>query len=111
VLGQSFNLVGEPMMCARDYFDAIHKTMGARSRVKSGSLHGLYLADGVKYLLKRYALRRHGVIRPSLSDWKSRAHFSPFRIDHTKEVLDWAPEKNRDIFVQKAIQEANLFGF
>lgn len=110
-IGQSFNLVGEPMMSARDYFDAIHKTMGARIRVKSGSLHGLYLADGVKYLLKRYALRRHGVIRPSLSDWKSRAHFSPFRIDHTKEVLDWAPEKNRDIFVQKAIQEADLFGF
>jgi nucleoside-diphosphate-sugar epimerase len=111
IVGQSFNLVGEPMMSARDYFDAIYETMGARIRVKSGSLHGLYLADGVKYLLKRYALRRHGVIRPSLSDWKSRAHFSPFRIDDTKEMLDWAPEKNRDIFVQKAIVDAGLFGF
>ena len=110
-VGQSFNLVGEPMMTARDYFDAIHKTLGARIRVHSGWMYGLYVADGVKYGLKRYALRRHGVIRASLRDWKSRAHYAPFQIDHPKQVLDWKPQKNRDIFVQKAITQANLFGF
>ncbi|MEH6360029.1 MAG: NAD-dependent epimerase/dehydratase family protein, partial [Amylibacter sp.] len=110
-VGQSFNLVGEPMMTARDYFDAIHETLGARIRVHSGAMHGLFLADRVKYGLKRYVLRRRGVTRPSLRDWKSRGHYSPFRIDRPKQILGWAPEQDRDIFVKKAITEANLFGF
>jgi len=110
-VGQSFNLVGEPVMTARDYFDAIYETFGARIRVHSGGMYGLFLADGVKYGLKRYVLRRRGVTRPSLRDWKSRGHYSPFRIDHPKQVLGWAPEQDRDVFVQKAIAEVNLFGF
>lgn len=110
-IGQSFNLIGEPMMSARDYFNAIHKELGSRIQVHSGQLLGLYLADGVKCILKRYALNRTGVIHASLKDWKSRAHFSRFNNTHPKEVLGWAPEKNQDIFVQKAIVEANLFGF
>lgn len=57
-IGGSFNLVGEPMMSARDYFDAIHQALRARITVTSGSRHTMWLADGAKYVLKRYALRR-----------------------------------------------------
>ena len=110
-VGQSFNLVGERMMDARGYFDAIHETSGAKIQVRSGSLYAMYLADGVKFALKKYALRRQGVIRPSLRDWKSRAHYSPFRIEHTKQVLDWHPTTDRKHFVQQAITKAGLFGF
>jgi predicted dehydrogenase/nucleoside-diphosphate-sugar epimerase len=110
-VGQSFNLVGERMMDARGYFDAIHETLGAKIQVRSGSLYAMYLADGVKFALKKYALRRQGVIRPSLRDWKSRAHYSPFRIEHTKQVLDWHPTTDRKHFVQQAITKAGLFGF
>ncbi|MGP6089423.1 NAD-dependent epimerase/dehydratase family protein [Antarctobacter jejuensis] len=111
VEGQSFNLVGEPMLSARGYFNAIHETLGARIRVVPGNLHAFYAADAVKYGLKKYALRRHGVIRPSLADWKSRAHFSPFVNAHPKEVLGWTPEPDRARFIEKAITHANLFGF
>jgi nucleoside-diphosphate-sugar epimerase len=110
-VGQSFNLVGDPMMSARDYFDAIHQKLGARIKVQSGSLMGFYMADGVKYALKRHVLGKSGAVRASLRDWKSRAHFSPFRNDHPKAVLGWAPEQDRDAFIEKAITEANLFGF
>jgi predicted dehydrogenase/nucleoside-diphosphate-sugar epimerase len=110
-VGQSFNLVGDPMMSARDYFDAIHEKLGARIRVQAGSLTGFYLADGVKYALKRYALVKKGAVRASLRDWKSRALFSPFRNDHPKSVLGWRPEKDREVFIEKAITGANLFGF
>jgi nucleoside-diphosphate-sugar epimerase len=54
-VGQSFNLVGDPMMSARDYFDAIHEALGARITVSPGSLHALWLADGVK----SFALQRN----------------------------------------------------
>ena len=109
--GQSFNLVGEPLLTARDYFDAIHEVLGARIRVSSGNLTAFYAADAVKSVLKKYALRHHGVTRPSLADWKSRAHFSPFIIDKPKQMLDWTPEADRARFVDRAIAQADLFGF
>ncbi|MDU8910815.1 NAD-dependent epimerase/dehydratase family protein [Aestuariicoccus sp. MJ-SS9] len=110
VVGQSFNLVGDRMLSARDYFDAIHAATGARIRVKSGNLYAFYASDAVKYFLKKHALRRPEVIRPSLADWKSRAHFSPFVNDAAKDRLGWRPETDRAAFVEKAIADANLFG-
>jgi len=109
-LGQSFNLVGDPIMSARDYFDAIHKALGARITVTPGSLHAMWLADGVKYILKRHALRRKGTARPSLNDWKSRAHFARFDNSRSKTLLGWAPEADRQYFVARGIVDANLFG-
>ncbi|MCR8549098.1 NAD-dependent epimerase/dehydratase family protein [Salipiger sp. P9] len=110
-IGQSFNLIGEPMMSARGYFDAIHEALGAKIRVTSGNLTAFYLSDAVKYGLKKYALRKRGVIRPSLADWKSRAHFSPFVNSKPKEVLGWEPEADRGAFIEQAITQANLIGF
>lgn len=110
-VGKSFNLVADPMMSARDYFAAIHQELGAQIKVSSGNLNVFWAADAVKYLLKKHALRRHQSIRPSLADWKSRAHFSPFDNSLPKDVLGWAPEPRKEVFVQKAITEANLLGF
>ena len=111
VEGQSFNLIGEPMLSARGYFNAIHDTLGAEIRVVPGNLNAFYASDAVKYLLKKYALRRQGVIRASLADWKSRAHFSPFVNTRPKDVLGWQPEADKARFVEEAITRANLFGF
>ena len=110
-VGESFNLVGPPMMSARDYFDAIHATMGARIRVSPGNLHLFWAMDAVKYQLKKHALRRKGAVRASLRDWKSRAHLSPFDNRKPREVLGWSPETDREAFIDKAITRANLFGF
>ncbi|HMO06020.1 MAG TPA: NAD-dependent epimerase/dehydratase family protein [Paracoccaceae bacterium] len=109
--GQSFNLVGEPLMTARDYFDAIHAVTGTRIRVVPGYLASFYLADRLKYLLKRYALRRRGLTAPSRADWYSRAHLSPFRNDRAKRVLGWAPEADAGGFARKAVGDMRLFGF
>lgn len=110
-VGKSFNLVADPMMSARDYFAAIHRELGAKIQVSSGNLTAFWMADALKYGLKKYALRRHGAIRPSLADWKSRAHFSPFDNGLPKDLLGWEPESDKSRFVQKAIIEANLLGF
>ncbi|MFT3801890.1 MAG: NAD-dependent epimerase/dehydratase family protein [Burkholderiaceae bacterium] len=109
-LGRSFNLVGDPMMSARDYFDAIRAALGARITVTPGSLHAMWMADGVKYTLKRYVLGRKGLGRPSLADWKSRAHLSRFDNRLSKSLLGWAPESNHKAFVERGITQANLFG-
>lgn len=109
--GESFNITGMPMMTGRDYFDAIEDALGARLRVGFGNLTVMFAADYVKHQLKARVLRRHGLTRPSLADWKSRAHLSPFDNAKARRVLDWQPEENRATFIRKAITEANLFGF
>jgi len=110
-VGDSFNLVGERMMSARDYFDAIHQSLGARIRVVPGNLTAFWAADAVKHLLKTRVLKRAGLTRPSLRDWKSRAHLSPFDNAHPKAVLGWRPESDRARFVERGIVQAGLFGF
>ncbi|MFP7674738.1 NAD-dependent epimerase/dehydratase family protein [Marivita sp. S0852] len=110
-VGQSYNLVGEPMLSAQGYFDAIHTTLGARIRVSTGNLTMFWAADAVKHALKVYALRRRGLTRPSLADWKSRAHLSPFVNTKPKADLGWRPEPDKTRFIDKAVAKANLFGF
>lgn len=109
--GQSFNLVGDNLLSALDYFAAIHRLTGTRIRVATGSLGLFYAADGVKYLLKRYGLRKPGLTRPMLSDWKSRALLSPFQNDRAKAVLGWQPEPDAAQFARRAIDHPGLFGF
>lgn len=110
-LGQNFNLVGERMWSARDYFNAIHTAHGARIRVSSGHMLPFYAADSVKALLKKHLLRQPGVIRASLSDWKSRAHLTPFDNSLPKQVLGWVPEADKAAFARRAVAEIDLFGF
>ena len=110
-IGESFNLIGEPMLSAREYFNAIHKMLGVRINVSSGQLWFLYGFDAVKFVLKTKILRRPGLSQLSLRDWKSRAHFSPFNNTKAKELLGWRPESKKDAFVKIAISDANLLGF
>lgn len=108
-LGQSFNLIGEPMASGRDYFDAIHARTGARLKVSGSNLTALWLSDAMKQGLKRHALRKKGAAPASLADWKSRGHLSPFDNSKPKQLLGWAPEADRDAFWRRAIDEAHLF--
>lgn len=110
-VGQSFNLIGEPMMSARDYFDAIHDALGARIEVKRGAFWTFYLSGSIKYLLKRYVVGLGDLKNQSYSDWKSRGHLSPFSNAHTKAVLGWTPEADRQALIRKGIVQANLFGY
>ncbi len=104
VVGKSFNLVGEPLMSARDYFDAIRERTNTEIRVVPGSLTAFYAADIVKYALKRHVLGKRDAIRPSLTDWKSRAHLTPFRNDQAKSLLGWKPEADRGRFASRPVR-------
>lgn len=108
-LGESFNLIGEPMFSGRDYFDAIHRRAGAKLRVSGSNLTALWAVDAVKQGLKRHALRKKGAAPASKADWKSRGHLSPFANAKPKELLGWRPEADPDAFWRRAIDEAHLF--
>jgi nucleoside-diphosphate-sugar epimerase len=109
--GRSFNLTGDPMLTARDWFDAIHRRLGARIRVSSGNLTALWVADQGKSLLKRRVLGKAGAEAASLADWKSRAHLSRFSNAGAKAALGWTPEADRERFLDRALDPVTLFGF
>lgn len=111
VHGRSFNLTGEPMMSARDLFDALHETTGLRVRVASGSPLAFYLTDLVKYLIKCHVLRRRDLTAPSFIDWRARGHLSPYRNDRARKVLGWQPESDKRRFAVRALDQRSLFGF
>jgi predicted dehydrogenase/uncharacterized protein YbjT (DUF2867 family) len=109
--GESFNLIGEPMLSARDYFGAIRTRLGADINVTPGSVEVYYASDVVKYGLKRYAGRMTDLKSPAYRDWKSRTQSARFANDKAKERLGWRPEADREAFLRKAVDEANLFGY
>lgn len=110
-IGDSFNLVGEPFLSARQYFDAIHAQLGARLRVSGSNPTLLFAVGAVKYALKRHALGNRAVAWQSLADWKGRAHLARFDNSHAKQALGWQPEADRAAFIRRGITEADLFGF
>lgn len=109
--GASFNLVGPPMLSARDWFDAIATRTGARIRVVPGPLWPLWAADGVKFVLKRRALGRKDATRATWRDWKSRAHLSRFDNSLPRQVLGWEPIAEPERFLDATISARALFGF
>lgn len=108
--GRSFNLIGEPLLTARDYFAAIGAAYGVRMRARPTPLWTYFAIDVAKYWGKRLLQRRKDLTAPSLRDWKSRAQLSPFRNQRAKAVLGWRPETNRARFIEETIERANLFG-
>ncbi len=110
-IGQSYNLTGEPMFSARDYFDAIKDRLGAYIRVEAGNPYVYFAASSLKFLLKRYLLRKRNSPYTSLKDWKSRAHFSRFDNQKAKRELGWTPEASSDAFAERCMDSQSLFGF
>lgn len=109
--GQSFNLIGEPMLTAKSYFNAICETSQTRIQVDTGNLFKFYVMDLMKFAIKRTLLGRETVTLPTLSDWRSRAHLSPFLNEQSKSVLGWKPESDRGRFIERAIGGTHLFGY
>jgi len=106
-IGSSFNLVGDPMLSARDYLTAMQSRLGLRLAVTGGSLRELWLEGGAKYMVKRYLLGRTDAIWLSCNDCLSRGHLARFDNSRPKTVLGWAPEADRDRFLDAAIGQAD----
>lgn len=111
IVGESFNLVANPSLSARGYFDSIHKLTGVKITADPGSLAFMFAVEWVKYLLKRFVLRKQNISRPSWADCQSRAHLSPFSNQKSKEKLGWQPEEDPVRMMQRAVLHPQFFGY
>jgi nucleoside-diphosphate-sugar epimerase/predicted dehydrogenase len=101
--GESFNLVAESDLTARDYLAALEICTGVEFQKIPTPLWKFYLADVAKWLVKR-AIRHPDRRRPSYRDWNSRAQRTHYDCSKARKVLGWKPTDTRDEIIRRGIQ-------
>lgn len=101
--GEHFNLVGDPLLTARQYLDEIERCAGVKIERISTSAWRTYLEEMAKWMIKilgRDPQRR----KPSLVSIRGRAHRSFFDPTHAMAKLDWQPTRELKTLIHKGIQ-------
>ena len=102
--GQSFNLVGDPLLTAQEYLDAVDQSAGIKIQRHATSIARFYLIDMMKWVVK-VAVRHPERRMPSYRDWESRTGRAFFDCSATKTALGWKPVADRDELIRKGIEE------
>jgi nucleoside-diphosphate-sugar epimerase len=102
--GRSFNLVGEPMLTAQEYLDALDRAAGIRIQRYATPIARFYLLDMMKWMVK-VAVRHPERQMPSYRDWESRSGRAIFDCSAAKNVLGWKPVNDREELVRRGIAE------
>jgi nucleoside-diphosphate-sugar epimerase/predicted dehydrogenase len=102
--GESFNLVAESDLTARDYLDALEKCAGVEFQKIPTPLWKFYLADAAKWLVKR-AIRHPDRRRPSYRDWESRTQRARYDCSKARRLLNWEPTSVPAEIIRQGIDE------
>jgi nucleoside-diphosphate-sugar epimerase/predicted dehydrogenase len=105
--GESFNLVGETALSARDYLDEMEH--GARIRLdrRATPIWRYYATDVFKWLVKT-AVRHPNRTLPSYRAWEARRASARFDCSKAKSILGWRPTSDRDLVVSEGIHRPAL---
>jgi predicted dehydrogenase/nucleoside-diphosphate-sugar epimerase len=107
ITGRAFNLVGDPILSAREYMEELDRCGGFRIQRYFTPIRNFYAVDMFKWLVK--ILVRHPERRlPSYRDWESRTQNATFDCTLAKVHLGWQPVANRTEMIRRGIQEPLL---
>ena len=101
--GQTFNLVAETDITARDYVEALARATGTWIDVKPRSALRYYLNDLAKYLVK-VLVRHPGRRLPSYRDWAARGQYARFDCAKAKRLLGWQPVTDRATLLREGVE-------
>jgi len=102
--GRAFNLVGEPLLTAQEYLDALDAAGGIKIHRHATPILRFYLQDMMKWVVK-VAVRHPERRLPSYRDWESRTGMARFDCSVAKTVLGWTPCANREELLRRGIAE------
>jgi predicted dehydrogenase/nucleoside-diphosphate-sugar epimerase len=102
--GQSFNLVGDPILSAQEYLDELDHAGEMRIQRFATTIARFYLQDMMKWAVK-VAVRHPERRMPSYRDWESRTQRALFDCTAAKTTLDWQPVTDRAELVRRGIHE------
>jgi predicted dehydrogenase/nucleoside-diphosphate-sugar epimerase len=102
--GKSFNLVGDPLLTAMEYLNALDRAGGIRIQRHATPIARFYLMDLMKWVVK-VAVRHPDRRLPSYRDWESRTGRAVFDCSAAKSTLGWKPVGDRDELARRGIEE------
>lgn len=103
--GRSFNLVGDPLLTAQEYLDALDHSAGIRIQRHATPILRFYLRDLMKWVVK-VAVRHPERRVPSYRDWESRTGRAIFDCSAARTVLGWKPVSDREDLIRRGIEAA-----
>lgn len=101
--GRSYNLIDLPLLSARDYIDGLERLAGFKVEVHAQPIWRFFLADFIKWPVKRAVGHPDGRRVPSYFDWESRTQKAHFDSSRTREELGWTPISDADRMVSEGI--------
>ena len=101
IIGESFNLVGDPILSAREYLAACEEASGIHFEVVPTSIWRYYLVDLAKFVAKKTLGLAHA--KPYYKNWMSRSQRRGYNNSKAKAILNWHPESNRGALVEQGI--------
>ena len=102
VNGRTDNIVGGVYMSAREYLDILREALGRPLKFHPQAIWMQQGVELVKYGIKRAGGRKVPV--PSTRDLKSRGMPCKWDISGTIAALDWHPNTDRAIFIERGIK-------
>ncbi len=104
LVGESFNLIGEPHVTANEYLDELERHSGLRFRRIPTSSKRYFVEEIGKFAIKSIGRDPNRLV-PAFSDWEGRTFGARFDASHARKLLNWQPTESRDEFIAKAIVE------
>jgi len=102
IAGKTYNLVGEPLLSARDYLTQVERAGALRLDQRPTPMWRFYAFDLMKYVIK--VLVRHPERQwPSYHDWQSRTQRSWIASVGAKSDLAWHPESGLAEMIEQGI--------
>ncbi|MBN2194668.1 MAG: NAD-dependent epimerase/dehydratase family protein [Polyangiaceae bacterium] len=103
--GDSFNLIGDPILSANEYLDELERQAGVKIQRYHPPILAFYAESMFKWVIK-VAVRHPDRIMPTYRDWVSRTQMGRFDCSKAKRVLGWRPESDRARLVEEGIVAA-----
>ena len=101
--GQSFNLVGDVRLTAREYIAALREVFGRDIQAHYQPIASWMAVDVLKWSIKALARKPDNEF-PSYRDLASRSSVSQFDCTRTKQTLGWQPVADRDRFIDLGLR-------
>lgn len=105
VIGKTYNLSSPSCLSARDYVCEVERVLGCKIYSEPSCYFTYFVGDFLKWLVKVFV--RHPDARriPSVRDWRCREQYAIFDTTNAQRDLNWMPETDRDVILEKGIRE------
>lgn len=103
--GNTYNLSAEPCFSARQYIAEVESVLGVKIASSSSNARKSFVIDFMKWAVKVLARHPDKARVPSVRDWQCREQHASFDTSKAQQDLQWMPENDPEMIMEKGIRE------